>query len=69
MSESNRLLDSEIDHNLSYKGLEVEIVDSFSKHEDINTVFKTKSCEALSDVIKFFISQQFITTKKQDKRK
>lgn len=42
---------------LGYKKLkecEVEIVDNFASHSKINEVFKTKSCEALRDTVKFF---------------
>jgi hypothetical protein len=50
------LKDEDINQNLKYEGLEVEILDFFYKHPDLE-VFKKNSCESFADTVKFFLTQ------------
>ena len=63
MHESMILKDDEINQNLKYNGLEIEILDTFSKHPDFD-LFKKSCCEAFSDSIKFTLSQMELASKK-----
>ena len=47
-----RLKDEEIG---KYEDLEIEILDEYHQHPDIE-VFKNKSCEAFGDTVKFFLT-------------
>ena len=64
-----KLQDEEISQNHSYKSLEVHILDNYSVHSEITDAFKNLSCEALSDTIKYLLTQMNLPTKKQNKNK
>lgn len=47
----------------------MEIKDCFSAHSEITNNFKTLSCDALSDTIKFYVAQSLLVPKKKNKEK
>lgn len=44
--------------------MNVEILEHFCKYPEIEKAFKALSCEALSDMAKFYISQDKLSDKK-----
>lgn len=49
--------------------MNVEISEHFSKHAQIDQAFKALSCEALSDMVKFYVTQDKLADKKKNKDK